>query len=150
MVGLETPVDAQGTVTVFTVVYSLCFIVLAAEPHCLVYISFLWEVFFLESGIPFAFWQYHNLGDLTLYTALNIAPTSSHPSLPSILGDSTFHSAFCVWRTTDNQNVILHGLNVFILNWDDFNGGYFVNDSLPFYNICDSLADVSCLSRYKT
>jgi hypothetical protein len=55
MVSLETPIDAQGTIAVLTVVYSLCFIVLATETHRLVYISFLWEVFFKEGGIPFAF-----------------------------------------------------------------------------------------------
>jgi len=46
--------------------------------------------------------------------------------------------------------VILRVLNVFILNCDDFNGGYRVNDGLPFHNICDSSTDVSCLGRYKT
>jgi hypothetical protein len=48
MLGLETPVDAQSKITVLT---SLVMLVADNTPSLLVYIYFLWEVFFLESGI---------------------------------------------------------------------------------------------------
>jgi hypothetical protein len=48
ILGLETPVDAQSKIVVLTFL-----VMLAADntPSLLVYIYFLWEVFFLESGI---------------------------------------------------------------------------------------------------
>jgi len=48
MLGLQTPIDPQGKITVLTFL-----VMLAADntPSLLVYIYFLWEVFFLESGI---------------------------------------------------------------------------------------------------
>ena len=48
MLGLETPVDAQSKISVLTFL-----VMLAADntPSLLVYIYFLWDVFFLESGI---------------------------------------------------------------------------------------------------
>jgi len=47
MLGLETPVDSQSTITVLTFL-----VMLAADktPSLFVYIYFLWEIF-LESGI---------------------------------------------------------------------------------------------------
>ena len=48
MLGLQTPVDSQSKITVLTFL-----VMLAADntSSLLVYIYFLWEVFFLESGI---------------------------------------------------------------------------------------------------
>jgi hypothetical protein len=48
MLGLETPVDAQSKIT------GLTFLVMLPADNTLsllLYIYFLWEVFFLESGI---------------------------------------------------------------------------------------------------